>query len=262
MSAGLLRRVVDILQRYRERVEVRSPRSRASGGIGRRDGFRFHCPRTWGFKSPLAHWWWRAVQVGTEDEHAHIVIREALLRSTFASASAMNRPAAENLAAEILDALRTSGANGISVQADGTPKPGSERSEPYTLTCPFCQQTFTVSEHKLPPHEPPPGSNAPTFRASKRCFGSGNRLGVRTKRRACEVCGRIRTVLDDGQLSEHTHAGRRCPGGRTLPSAAGADVQPVSEPPVEYQRPPIDEPSGNSVRAVLSGLPSTGKRRR
>ena len=27
----------------------------ASGGIGRRAGFRFQCLRTWGFKSPLAH---------------------------------------------------------------------------------------------------------------------------------------------------------------------------------------------------------------
>lgn len=28
---------------------------RASGGIGRRAGFRFQCLRTWGFKSPLAY---------------------------------------------------------------------------------------------------------------------------------------------------------------------------------------------------------------
>lgn len=36
--------------------------SRASGGIGRRAGFRFQCPRTWGFKSPLAHHAWRSAK--------------------------------------------------------------------------------------------------------------------------------------------------------------------------------------------------------
>src|SRR5262245_49230219 len=29
--------------------------SRASGGIGRREGFRCLCPWAWGFESPLAH---------------------------------------------------------------------------------------------------------------------------------------------------------------------------------------------------------------
>ena len=36
----------------RKRIDLSA---RASGGIGRRAGFRFQCLRTWGFKSPLAH---------------------------------------------------------------------------------------------------------------------------------------------------------------------------------------------------------------
>lgn len=135
--------------------------------------------------------------------------------------------------------------------------------ETTTLECPFCGQSFTVREHRVPIHEPPPGSDARRYRASTRCFGSGNRLGVPSKKRACAVCGRNKTVLDDGQLIEHTHDGERCAGGRRLPNAGGgAEVAPVVTPPTHYRQPPVDGESGNSVRTVGGGLPSTGRRRR
>jgi hypothetical protein len=138
----------------------------------------------------------------------------------------------------------------------------SDPIEETTLECPYYGQSFTVRERRLPPHEPPAGSNAQRFKASTRCFGSGNRLGVRVKKRPCEVCGTNKTVLEDGQLIEHMHDGTRCAGGRELPSAAGADVASVLDPPTPYRGLPVDEESGNSVRTVSGGLPTTGRRRR
>jgi hypothetical protein len=90
----------------------------------------------------------------------------------------------------------------------------------------------------------------------------------RSHRTECPQCGRRVTVRDDGVLVSHlvwkpsdSEQGwnvPRCPGG-FIPPAVG-DVVEVKPEPVNPPQPPIEE-SGRSVRAIRSGLPSTGRRR-
>ena len=88
-------------------------------------------------------------------------------------------------------------------------------------------------------------------------------------RTTCPECGRRVTVRDDGVVASHlirkpsdSEQGPnvpRCPGG-FIPPAIGEVVQVRPEPvapPRTHQ--PIDE-SGNSVRAIPSGLPSSRRR--
>jgi hypothetical protein len=68
---------------------VRSLGSRASGGTGRRPGFRYPCLRTWGFESPLAHFVLTSA-MGTR-EPRHRVIAPAAISDTTSGSRSPNR---------------------------------------------------------------------------------------------------------------------------------------------------------------------------